>query len=97
MAEVNNEVKYILKRNWKSKSGYSEILYLGYNEQNHLDCVPDKEKAIKMSKEDCKGWISVLYGHSIWTIEEIVNEEEKEETRESEVYVEDESVTFKEG
>ena len=38
---------YILKRPWQSKSGFQEMLYLGYNDNNKIDYVPKKEQALK--------------------------------------------------
>lgn len=64
--------KYILKRNWQSKIGAQEILYLGRNSDNKIDCVENKEEALVMTKEDAEGWLLIIpHGHKLWSIEEI--------------------------
>lgn len=50
----------ILKRNWQSKTGLQEELYLGYNEKNKLDYVIDLSKAKVMTEEECKEWLLAL-------------------------------------
>ena len=52
--------KYILKRPWQSRRGPQEELYLGYNENNHLDYITDLKKAKVMTEEECKEWLLVL-------------------------------------
>ena len=64
------EQQYILKRVWQSKTGFQEFLYLGRNENNKIDCIPDKEKAIKMTKTECEEWLLVLSEKRMWSIEE---------------------------
>ena len=63
------EKNFILKRMWKSKTGFQEDLYLGYNEFNHLDCVSDRSQAKVMTYDECKEWLLFLLGRSMWTIE----------------------------
>lgn len=62
--------QYILKRVWQSKTGLQEFLYLGYNNKNKIDCISNKEKAIRMTKEECEEWLLVLSGKRMWSIEE---------------------------
>ena len=65
------ETKCILKRIWQSQTGLRETLYLGYDEYNKLRCIPEKEKAKVMTKEECEEWLLVLSQPKAWSIEEI--------------------------
>ena len=71
--------KYILTRLWQSKTGYQERLYLGYNELDHIDCIPDKDKALVMSEEDANEWKNAIRHGELWTIEAVEIPEEKKE------------------
>ena len=75
---------FILKRSWQSKSGVQEELYLGYNDNDKLDCISDLPKAKKMTEEECKEFKSMLLNSRMWVIdllsEEFNNEEIKETT-----------------
>ena len=66
--------QYILKRPWQTKTGLQEELYLGYNENNKIDCVAEKDKAIKMTKEECEDWLLIITDRRMWSIEEVVEE-----------------------
>lgn len=58
--------KYIL-----SIQTQAERLYLGYNENNQIDCVPDKTKSIIFdSEEDARISKSVLAHKNAWVVEE---------------------------
>lgn len=69
---------YILKRPWQSRSGDQEELYLGYNENNKLDCIPDLPKAKKMTQKECEEFKSILANSKMWIID-VVSEEESED------------------
>ena len=66
-----NKERYILKMFWQSKTGIQEVLYLGYNESGKTDCVSDKDKAKRMTKEDCEDWLLILANGNRWSIEEV--------------------------
>jgi hypothetical protein len=63
------EKNFILKRMWQSKTGLREELYLGYNEDNKLDCITDRNKAKVMTYEECKEWQLILMNRNMWSIE----------------------------
>lgn len=65
---------YILKRDWQSGHGIKETLYLGYNDQKRIDCLPDKNNALHMTKEECEEWLLILSNSQLWNIEEVVLE-----------------------
>lgn len=82
-----NEERYILKMTWQSKTGVQGVLYLGCNELGKMDCVPDKDKAKRMTKEDCEGWLLILANGNRWSIEE-VEVTETQNTNETEIEIE---------
>ena len=68
------EKLYILKRPWVTTFGQQYILYLGYNENNRIDSVLEKEHAKQMTKEDCESWLLILTDRHLWSMEEVVPE-----------------------
>lgn len=75
--------QYILKRPWQSRHGHQEELYLGYNENNKLDCIVDLPKAKKMTQEECEEFKSILANSKVWVIDvapEEINQEQIEES-----------------
>lgn len=81
--------KYILKRNWQSKSGIQEELYLGYDNQDKLDCIADLPKAKKMTQEECEEFKAMLPNNKVWVIdvlpEDSHNEKDSNETNNEEI------------
>lgn len=74
-----SENNFILKRNWQSKTGLQEVLYLGFNENNKLDCITDIKKAMTMTQEECERFKSILANSQMWIVDimpEEINEEE---------------------
>ena len=64
----------VLKRNWQSKSGIQEELYLGYGNQDKLDCVADLPKAKKMTQEECEEFKAMLPNSKVWVIDVLPEE-----------------------
>lgn len=79
------EKNFILKRIWQSKTGFQEELYLGYNEDNKLDCIPDRSKAKIMTYEECKEWQLILMNRHMWSIERFEEMTYESETQEENV------------
>ena len=74
--------KYVLTRPWTSAHGISETLYLGYNSFDHIDCVPELEGALVMTKEDAEDWLLIVTARDKWSIKEIDVPEEEVGSRE---------------
>ena len=72
----------VLKRNWQSKSGIQEELYLGYNEKNKLDCVADLKVAKVMTEEECEDFKSALINSKEWIIVDSIPEDLPQEEQE---------------
>jgi hypothetical protein len=70
-----SEKNFILKCNWQSKTGLQEELYLGYNENNKLDCVSDLKRAKKMTQEECEDFKVILANSKAWVIDTVIEEE----------------------
>ena len=66
--------RYILKINWKSKLGYQEDLYLGRDVDDKIKCIPERDRAMRMTKEDAECWKLILANSKMWTIEEVTDE-----------------------
>lgn len=75
------EQQYILKRPWRSKSGIQEELYLGYNENNRLDCISDLPKAKQMSQKECEEFKSILTNSKVWVVDVLPEDFNKEEIK----------------
>ena len=76
----------VLKRFWQSRLGIQEELYLGYNENNKLDCITDLPKAKKMTLEECEEFKTMLLNSKVWVIDvlpEEFNQDQKEITKEN--------------
>lgn len=85
-----SEINFILKRPWQSITGIQEILYLGYNDENKIDCIPNRNKAKVMTCEECEEWLLVLANRNMWSIERFEEmteepEEIQEETQEENI------------
>ena len=70
---------------WQSKIGLQEELYLGYNEDNKLDCITDRNKAKVMTYEECKEWQLILMNRNMWSIERFEEMTYESETQEENV------------
>lgn len=78
ISNAEYQKKYILKRPWPTSFGEQYILYLGYNEKNHIDSVLEKNRAKQMTKEECESWLLVLTKKHLWSMEEIKEENQGE-------------------
>lgn len=78
ISNAEYQKKYILKRPWQTSFGEQYILYLGYNEKNHIDSILEKDKAKRMTKEECESWLLFLTKKHLWSMEEIKEENQGE-------------------
>ena len=78
ISNAEYQKKYILKRPWQTSFGEQYILYLGYNENNHIDSILEKDRAKRMTKEECESWLLILTNRHLWSIEEIKEENQGE-------------------
>ena len=78
ISNMEDQKKYILKRPWQTSFGEQYILYLGYNETNHIDSILDKDRAKRMTKEECESWLLILTKKHLWSMEEIKEENQGE-------------------
>lgn len=65
---------YILKRKWQSRHGLQEELYLGYNANNKLDCIPDIKKAKPITEEEIQEWLLALPNSRVWIVDALPEE-----------------------
>lgn len=78
ISNAEYQKKYILKRPWQTSFGEQYILYLGYNEKNHIDSILEKDRAKRMTKEEGESWLLVLTKRHLWSMEEIKEENQGE-------------------
>lgn len=78
ISNAEYQKKYILKRPWQTSFGEQYILYLGYNEKNHIDSILEKDRAKRMTKEECESWLLILTKRHLWSMEEIKEENQGE-------------------